>query len=265
MPNDASLRNLVRHALCVLLCVAAVDTARAAASRVETYVDALTLTLSARERDTLEQIPELDRRLLAIRAYVRAGPNLNARWSWTRAEIERYMTSDEYRRLLADLELVQQAFERANPGYTLYANREVRSLDTQIERWNSNRGVKKTAANLQAFVAAKLPQLAERPDIEGLKAFRGLLSSWSPAPVAPLAAPGLSLHGRMRAIDFQIMRNGQIVAATEVGASGRDWQATGWSGKLKQAVVTGGGRFAGPLISPNEPWHYEYKDTSGGG
>jgi hypothetical protein len=66
------------------------------------------------------------------------------------------------------------------------------------------------------------------------------------------------MHGQSSAIDFQIMRNNRIVAATEVGAVSRDWEATGWTGKLKRAVTTSGGRFKGPLQSPNEPWHYEY-------
>jgi hypothetical protein len=263
MRDEPSLRKFVSYAVCGLLYVVAV-TAHASSSRVETYVDALATTLSARERSTLQQIPELERRLLALRAYVRAGSNLDSRWSWTREEIERYTASEEYQRLLADLERVQRAFERSNPGYTLYANREVRSLDTQIERWNSNRGVKATGTNLQTFVTTKLTELPRRPNADGLEMFRELLSSWRPMPVSPLAAPGLSLHGRMRAVDFQIMRGGRIVAATEVGAVAREWQATGWSNKLKQAVVTSGSRFEGPLTSPNEPWHYEYKDTSGG-
>jgi hypothetical protein len=258
MRDDAALPNWVRCSVCVLLYALAVHTAHARSTRVETYVDALTATLSTRERGVLEQIPELDRRLLAIRAYIRAGSNLNERWSWTREEIERYSASDEYQRLLTDLELVERAFEGANPGYTLYANREVRSLDTQIERWNSNRGVKQTAVNMYNVVAAKLEQLPKRPNAKALVAFRELLSNWRAAPVAPLAAPGLSLHGRMRAIDFQIMRNGRIVAATEVGAVARDWQANGWTLKLQRAVAVGGNRFKGPLASPNEPWHYEY-------
>jgi hypothetical protein len=263
MRDETSLRTFVSHAVCVLLCAVSLS-ADASSSRLDMYVDALTSTLSARERNTLQQIPELDRRLLALRAYVRAGANLDSRWSWTQAEIERYTASEEYQRLLADIERVQRAFERSNPGYTLYANRDVRSLDTQIERWNSNRGVKTTARNLQALVMLKLTELPDQPNALGLEMFRELLSSWRPTPVSPLAAPGLSLHGRMRAIDFQIMRNGQVVAATDVGAVAREWQATGWSRKLKQAIVASGSRFEGPLASPNEPWHYEYRDTSGG-
>jgi hypothetical protein len=63
----------------------------------------------------------------------------------------------------------------------------------------------------------------------------------------------------MRAVDFQIMREGRIVAATEVAAVARAWEAPGWDDKLKQAIVASGTRFEGPLKSPNEPWHYEYK------
>ena len=73
----------------------------------------------------------------------------------------------------------------------------------------------------------------------------------------PLAAPGLSLHGQARAIDFQIMKNGQIVAGTEVSAVGAIWAKHGWGRKLQDAVQ--GTAFKGPLLSPNEPWHYEYQ------
>ena len=78
-----------------------------------------------------------------------------------------------------------------------------------------------------------------------------------PVPTAPpLAAPGLSLHGRSRAIDFQIMRNGRIIAPTEVAKARSVWEKQGWARRL--AAVMRDTRFVGPLQSPNEPWHYEY-------
>jgi hypothetical protein len=36
---------------------------------------------------------------------------------------------------------VRQAFEAANPGYTLFVNSQVRSLDIQLQHWNENRSV----------------------------------------------------------------------------------------------------------------------------
>jgi hypothetical protein len=248
--------------LCGLIACAAIESAPAGEAALANHLTAVAATLGARERMTLSQIPALDRRLLALRAYVRAGSNLDSRWSWTEQEIRIYERSAEYRRLLEDLARVRAEFERQNPGYTLYANTQVRSLDVQLERWNSNLGVAKTAASLLRAAQAALAQAPDRPNSSSIASFKRFLANWRPAPVAPLAAPGLSAHGRMRAVDFQIMRDGRIVAATEVGAVAREWEATGWSRKLKQAIVASGTQFEGPLKSPNEPWHYEYISSS---
>jgi hypothetical protein len=223
------------------------------------HLNAVSRTLNPPVQATLEQIPALDRRLLALRAYVRAGSTVESRWSWTKDEIRTYQGSDDYRQLIEDLAKVSETFERQNPGYTLFANTEVRSLDVQIERWNSNPRVGTTAANLRAATLGMLERAPVRPSAASLQEFKSFLASWRPSPVSPLAAPGLSMHGRMRAVDFQIMRNGRIVAATEVGAVASQWEAPGWARKLKQAVVSAGVGFEGPLKSPNEPWHYEYK------
>jgi hypothetical protein len=221
------------------------------------HMNAMTSMLGAREQLTLEQIPDLNRRLLALRAYVRAGEDLQSRWSWSNDEIREYQRSREYQRLLTELDRVRIEFERRNPGYTLYVNTQVRSLDLQLERWNSNPRVGKTADNLGAAVRAALAGGSE-PTAASLERFRQLLATWRPHPVAPLAAPGLSSHGRMRAVDFAIMRNGRLVASTSVATVGREWEAPGWDRKLKEAIVAAGTRFEGPLKSPNEPWHYEY-------
>jgi hypothetical protein len=249
---------LVLSCLALVACGISAGTARSEDSRLSHYVAELSASLGPKQRDALQQIPDLDRRLLALRGYVKAGAKLHARWSWTREEIERYSKSDEYSQLLQDLRKVRTSFEQKNPGFTLYANTEVRSLDTQIERWNSNVRVGATARNLRTAAENALADLAPKPDRASLDRFAEVLSKWRPSPVSPLAAPGLSMHGRMRAIDFQVMRNKQIVAATELGAVKREWDAPGWTDKLKHAVVDAGERFKGPLQSPDEPWHYEY-------
>jgi hypothetical protein len=87
--------------------------------------------------------------------------------------------------------------------------------------------------------------------------FANFLREWRPTPTAaPLAVPGLSLHGRSRAIDFQIVQNGRIIAPTEVSKVRSVWEQQGWTRKLAAAMH--GARFVGPLQSPSEPWHYEY-------
>lgn len=246
--------------ICGLLAFAVASFAHAGESALANHLTAIAATLGARERAVLSQIPELDRRLLALRAYVRAGADLDARWSWTQEEILRYERSAEYRRLLDDLDRVRVEFERRYPGYSLYANTQVRSLDVQLQRWNENAGVGRTAASLRRAAHAVLADAPDRPHAGSIDRFKRFLLDWRPSPAAaPLAAPGLSAHGRMRAVDFQIVHEGRVVATTQVAAIAREWEATGWNRKLKQAIVASGVGFEGPLQSPNEPWHYEYR------
>jgi hypothetical protein len=47
----------------------------------------------ARVLDTLHQIAPPDRRLLALRAYLRAGDSLAARWSWSQQQLSDYPTT----------------------------------------------------------------------------------------------------------------------------------------------------------------------------
>lgn len=231
--------------------------------KVERYVQSMAAKLEKDERAALNRIATLDRKLLALRAYVRAGKNLDSRWSWSDEQIQAYAASAEFESLLADIDAITKEFERRNPGYTLYANTQVRSLDTQIERWNSNARVGATAGQFFEVVRKSLGDSPRQPNAAALEHFEQLLKETRPSPPSPLAAPGLSMHGQSRAIDFQIMKGGRIVAATEVGAVEREWDAAGWTRKLKQAVLAASPRFKGPLAAPDEPWHYEYRADGG--
>jgi hypothetical protein len=194
-----------------------------------------------------------------VRGYLRAGQQLQSRWSWSAQEIRAYEASQEYADLLAEIALVRARFEAANPGYLLYANTSARSLDLQLQRWNSNKSVGVIADRLQQAAEHELARSTypAHPDARATLRFADFLRAWRPVPAAaPLAAPGLSLHGRSRAIDFQIARGGRIIAPTEVAKVRSVWEGQGWAGRL--AVVMRETRFVGPLQSPNEPWHYEY-------
>jgi hypothetical protein len=184
---------------------------------------------------------------------------LRSRWSWSAEEIREYETSQEYRDLLADIASVRARFEASNPGYSLYANTTARSLDLQLQRWNSNKSVGVIAIRLQQAAARELARSTypAHPDAKATLRFADFLRAWRPVPsAAPLAAPGLSLHGRSRAIDFQIAQDGRIIAPTEVAKVRSVWEGQGWTSRL--AAIMRDTRFAGPLQSPNEPWHYEY-------
>ncbi|HEY5808436.1 MAG TPA: hypothetical protein VIT67_10735 [Povalibacter sp.] len=224
----------------------------------------LRLPLERLEREQREEVQQalqlIDgsaRRVLALRSYIRSGDVIAARWSWTQQQIDTYRASDEYRDLLAEIDKIRVQFEQANPGTTLYANTDVRSLDQQLQRWNENKSVGAIAAELQQTLCA---EAAANPSLtKPANALRDFLVRWQPSSPAPLAAPGLSLHGRARAIDFQIEQGKRIIAGPDTSRIADDWVASGWAGKLRTAIEKASPRFHGPLTMPNEPWHFEYR------
>ncbi len=228
------------------------------AAQLHEYVAAIDARLPAPARDAMARIDEAPLRLLAARAYLRAGSNLSSRWSWSAAEISAYEQSQEYRDLLRAISTVRARFEAQNPGYSLYVNTQTRSLDLQLERWNENPSVGATARDLEraALRELKLGNYPREPSAEAVARFAEYLRNWGPPRAAPLAAPGLSLHGRSRAVDFQVTKDGRVVAPTETAKVVSVWERDGWGVKLAAAVR--GSSFVGPLKAPNEPWHYEY-------
>ena len=140
----------------------------------------------------------------------------------------------------------EKTFERQNPGYSLYANTQVRSLDLQLERWNANPGVARTAQHLHRAAEAELRAGAypSMPDAAAIDRFVAFLESWRPPVAAPLAAPGLSMHGQSRAIDFQIVTADGIIAGTQISSVRSVWERQGWARKLQLAVAGKGFRRA---------------------
>jgi hypothetical protein len=90
-----------------------------------------------------------------------------------------------------------------------------------------------------------------------------LLVSFKPNPTPSLAAPGLSLHGRMQAIDFQVMAGNRLVAGTDVSSVIETWEKSGWKAKLQSAIGEADVGFVGPLKNPDEPWHYDFRPVAG--
>lgn len=206
----------------------------------------------------LARIGESPQRWLALRAYVRAGDSLPRRWSWTQQQIDDFKRSGDHQDLLDAVRQVKSRFEAANPGYTLYANTEVRSLDTQLERWNENASVAAVARALERALANEFGRVrdAAQPTEQLCTRLEKVVREWQPPRPAALAAPGLSLHGQLRAIDFAVFKQGRLIAPTTLAAVGPIWHRQGWTQKL--ASATAGNGFNGPLKIPDEPWHYEY-------
>jgi hypothetical protein len=205
--------------------------------------------------EALHQIVGVDRQLLALRSYLRAGDSLTERWSWTQEQLSAYPSTPEGIAAAHELDAVATAFAIRNPGFTLQVNRVPRSLDLQITRWNENESVARTAA---ALVDALQRAFKSNRAVPNANDLRRALIKWQAEPVATLAAPGISAHGQGRAFDFQVTRHGEVIAGVDVASAHRQWDGAGWTQKLQAAVSAAGNRFVGPLQSPYEPWHYTY-------
>src|ERR1700733_9310737 len=112
------------------------------------WVDNCSVGLDPRAVDTLHRIRGANRQLLALRAYLRAGDSLSARWSWSQEQLTGYTSTPEGKSAAADIDAVIAAFAQANPGYDLQVNRQPRSLEVQLAHWNENAAVAAVSAAL---------------------------------------------------------------------------------------------------------------------
>jgi len=247
----------------LLPAVTAVGLAWAASAGTDplpSYVTSIGAQLDPRVGETLAQLDGTGRQLLALRSYLRSASHLAERWSWTQEQIEAFEGSPEQRELQQQIDRVRTAFVAANPGFELYVNSQVRSLEVQIAHWNSNDSVKAAAEEILAAAQALMASPgvpADRPE-QAREALEAFLSGHRPVPAPTIAAPGLSLHGQMRAIDFQVHQAGRVVAGPSSATIATDWTAAGWAAKLDAAVRAASDRFVGPQASPPAPWHYTY-------
>lgn len=226
---------------------------------LDAHMKAAAKLLDTRAQAALQQIPDTNRQLLAMRGYLRSGNQFGDRWSWTQEEIDLYNRSREKAAAQAELERIRAQFAAMNPGYTLQVNSEVRSLDVQIARWNVNPSVAKTASQLRAAINKELRKgYPQDPTLGSTAQFAAFLGAWSPNVPAPLAVPGLSRHGQARAFDFHIVYDDHIVASTNIDRVKAVWDRQGWTARLKEAINAASDHFIGPLAAPYEPWHYEY-------
>jgi len=221
-------------------------------------MSASALNLAPEQREAMGRVEGEARRLLALRGYLRAGREAASRWAWSRERIESYEKSPEYAAALAEIDKVRREFESANPGYTLRVNTQVRSLDEQLSKWNENDSVGRAGEELlgrarEQLAAPSYPDAPAASDVQRFERFlRGATTSATPT----LAVPGLSPHGQSRAFDFQVMRGTQLIAGP---SSPGEWDSSGWTEKVRAAVTRASTKFAGPLASPREPWHYDYR------
>jgi hypothetical protein len=226
-------------------------------AELDLLVRALAGRIDPRVAEVLPHIDGVGARLLALRSYLRSGERLGERWSWTEQQIAAYDGSPEQRELDAEVQRVRDEFERANPGFELFVNPQVRSLDRQLRNWNQTESVALAAARLLQDAHALLASAAADPAAREA-AVHEFLATYRPEPTPTVAAPGLSPHGQMRAIDFQVHRGGEIVAGPDTRTIESTWQQGGWAARLDAAVNAASRSFIGPLVAPAEPWHYTY-------
>jgi hypothetical protein len=230
-------------------------------ARLQAYLKAASARLEPEQRDALERIDDVGRRLLALRSYLRTGHRAKTRWAWSQARIESYERSGDYQAVLAELEKVRKSFAELNPGYTLRVNSKVRSLDQQLDKWNRYGSVGKAAAGLLGRARRELarPAYGAAADEADLQRFERFLRDHAPWPRPTVAAPGLSPHGQARAFDFQVLHGARLIAGMSTATAAQAWDEAGWTARLQEAVRRSTTKLQGPLSAPYEPWHYEYR------
>jgi len=230
--------------------------------KLDRYLGGVAARLDARPRGAVARIEGLHRKLLAVRTYLARTGEIRSGWTWSDAQFERFRASGQYAEALAEVEKVRSAFALLNPGYTLSVQTEVRTLSEQIGLWNSTGSV--NTAGMQLLEACRRfivdsTLYSDLPGTADLGRFRTALRKCAVKTVPTVAVPGLSQHGQLRAFDFVVRKDGEIVAGTSTGDIGVLWDRSGWGRRLQEAVEAASSRFEGPLRSPREPWHYTYK------
>lgn len=227
---------------------------------VERHLQALMADLDPRPATALAAINGTERRLLAARAYLRSEARIADRWSWDEQQVRAFEQSPGKAALDSAIARVRASFAAANPGHELFVNPAFRSLGVQIGHWNDNESVARAGKDLLdvANSAVAAPGFPGPGTPEGKRRFRQLLTTHKPEPPPTIAAPGLSLHGQMHAIDFQVQTKGRIVAGPQSSTVATAWDAAGWTTKLQEAVAAADAGFRGPLRAPYEPWHYDF-------
>lgn len=227
---------------------------------VAAHLSALHESLDGRAAAALDRIEGLGPRLLAARSYLRGAAHLPERWSWTEEQIDAYQGSRAQAALDAEIARVREIFEAGNPGYTLFVNPQVRSLDVQLQHWNENRSVADAGRQLLQAMQTKVGAEAfPAPGTAEARAkFATMLKAHTPVPAPALAAPGLSPHGQMHAVDFQVRQGATTVAGPSTAHVQTVWLDQGWRDRLEAAVRMASDKFRGPLQNPDEPWHYDY-------
>lgn len=229
-----------------------------AEEKLQRYLEAVNGQINPKAREAIPQIDGLNRRLVALRGYLRSAATLDAKWVWSPEQINRYKTTAEYRDALGEVEKVKQKFAELNPGYSLSVNTNIRTLSEQIKSWNTTPSIKEAGDALYQESLKEINSYNDSPDEASVARFIRFLQYARLVRVPTLATPGLSPHGQLRAFDFVVKKGDTIVASTTAAKIPAEWEESGWAKKLNEAVKQSSKKMVGPLAAPKEPWHYSY-------
>ena len=239
------------------------QTRKGTQSIMKEYAGIVVPGLPEHVQGALDRIPDFSRRMLATSYYIRRWKELDAGWSWTAREVAEFKLTEEYARMLVEIEKVKREFAERNSGYTLSVNIGARSLGTQIKKWNSVRSVGRAARDFMDSCKRLLQDsvlFPLAPDSIATQRFSHFLTTYRPKEgrIPTVAVPGLSKHGQLRAFDFKVKKGRRLIAGTTTRTINSKWERPGWTDKLREAIFTVSDRFEGPLDVPYEPWHYNY-------
>jgi hypothetical protein len=186
--------------------------------------------------------------------------DLASLWSWTAEQVHeslRALPSEDgalgvASRLLNEAARVQRAFASANPGYTL-AISPPRALERQVVLWKDSLDARVAARDLFDRAVKELSsQTYDLPaELARIVEFSQWLERSRVTPEPGNAAPGISEHGQMRAVDFIVMQGRRIVADTQRATIASAWTAPGWATRL--AAATAGTQLVGPWLIRTSP------------
>jgi hypothetical protein len=230
-------------------------------TKLQRYVNLASKRLDPRMQGAIRHIADDARRLLALKYYARRRGSIDGRWALSSNQIVKYNATKEHRTAVALVEAIRLRFAEDNPGYHLKVNTDVRTLEKQIEIWNTFPSTAQAGESLLGKAERALADSTRwpaNPRPSDLARFTSLVASAAVSRTPTAAVPGLSLHGTGRAFDFIVYKGDEIVAGAIAETAGTVWDKAGWTKKLHDAVAAVSGKFDGPLRGPYEPWHYNY-------
>lgn len=170
--------------------------------KLNTYVEAITKTFADKVQNALSQIKEPERRLLAIRGYLRTKRNIATDWAWNNQRADAFRKGICGQEVQRQINLVTSEFEaicaadHVGEPMTLKTAPKTRSLEKQIGLWNKYASVGIAGRRLWAMSLAEVQgpfynPIPDKRPAASLESRDGTVSDWIyPAPTRLGSAAG---------------------------------------------------------------------------